>query len=99
MEQKKNILSKEFYNEIKNDEKLNLFWEKEFEDLNIMDENNKFIYIFQKFHLQCLLDRLDLMSMAHSVEARVPFCDYRIINFLAKVPYKYKKNIFKIYTK
>ena len=59
---KKNILSKGFYNEIKKDEKLNLFWEKEFEDLNIMDENNKFIYIFQKFHL-CLLDRLDLMSM------------------------------------
>ena len=54
-----------------------------------MDENNKFIFI-SKFHLQCLLDRLDLMSMAHSVEARVPFCDHRITTFLSKIPYKYK---------
>ena len=62
-----------------------------------MDENNKFIYLFQKFHLQCLLDRLDLMSMAHSVEARVPFCDHRITTFLSQIPYRYKikwKSIF-----
>ena len=35
--------------------------------------------------------------MAHSVEARVPFCDFRLTNFLSRVPYKYKikwKSIF-----
>ena len=30
------------------------------------------------------------MSMAHGVEARVPFCDYNVVSFLSKVPYKYK---------
>ena len=89
-ENKKKILSDEFNKTINNDKKLDTFWEDEFNKLNNMDENNKFIYIFQKFHLQCLLDRLDLMSMAHSVEARVPFCDYRIVEFLSNIPYKYK---------
>ena len=90
MGQKEKILSEQTYNKINNDKKLEIFWQNEFDEISNMDENNKFIYIFQKFHLQCLLDRLDLMSMAHSVEARVPFCDYRITTFLSKIPYKYK---------
>ena len=97
MNQKEQILSKQTFSEINSDRKLEIFWENEFDKISTMDENNKFIYLFQKFHLQCLLDRLDLMSMAHSVEARVPFCDYRITTFLSKVPYAYKikwKSIF-----
>lgn len=90
MEQKQKILSKDFLNKISNDKKSESFWEDEFNEINIMKEENKFIYLFQKYHLQCLLDRLDLMSMAHGVEARVPFCDHRIITFLSKVPYDYK---------
>ena len=90
MEQKEKVLSNNTFNEIKKDSRLENFWQNEFDEISIMDENNKFIYLFQKFHLQCLLDRLDLMSMAHSVEARVPFCDHRITTFLSKIPYKYK---------
>lgn len=89
-EQKKNILTSDFNKSIDNDSHLNDFWSDQFNRLEDKNENNKFIYLFQKFHLQCLLERLDLMSMASSVESRVPFCDYRIINFLATVPYKYK---------
>ena len=90
IEQKKNIFTDEFNTNINNDESLHSFWKNEFDKLENKNENNKFIYLFQKFHLQCLLDRLDLMSMASSVESRVPFCDYRIVNFLSSVPYKYK---------
>lgn len=90
MDEKAKILSDKTYNEINKDKKSEIFWENEFDEISNMDENNKFIYLFQKFHLQCLLDRLDLISMAHSVEARVPFCDHRITTFLSTVPYKYK---------
>ena len=31
--------------------------------------------MFQSIHLKCLLDRLDSMTMAASIEARVPFLD------------------------
>ena len=64
--------SNQFNDQIEYDAKLENFWNNQFSSIEKMDENNKFIYLFQNSHLQCLLDRLDLMSMSHSVEARVP---------------------------
>ena len=46
--------------------------------------------MFQSKHLQCLLDRLDSMTMAASIEARVPFLDHELIEFINSVPFKYK---------
>lgn len=40
--------------------------------------------------MQTLLDRKDRMSMYHSLEVRVPFCDYRIAEYLYAVPWEYK---------
>ena len=43
-----------------------------------------------RFFMQTLLDRKDRMSMYHSLEVRVPFCDYRIAEYLYGVPWEYK---------
>ena len=40
--------------------------------------------------MQTLLDRKDRMSMYHALEVRVPFCDYRIAEYLYNVPWEYK---------
>ena len=40
--------------------------------------------------MQTLLDRKDRMSMYSALEVRVPFCDYRIAEYLYNVPWKYK---------
>ncbi len=40
--------------------------------------------------MQTLLDRKDRMSMYSSLEVRVPFCDYRIVEYLYSVPWDYK---------
>lgn len=40
--------------------------------------------------MQTLLDRKDRMSMANGLEVRVPFCDYRIAEYLYTVPWEYK---------
>ncbi len=40
--------------------------------------------------MQTLLDRKDRMSMYNGLEVRVPFCDYRIAEYLYSVPWKYK---------
>ena len=40
--------------------------------------------------MQTLLDRKDRMSMYSSLEVRVPFCDYRIAEYLYGVPCEYK---------
>ena len=43
-----------------------------------------------RWFMQTLLDRKDRMSMAASLEVRVPFCDHRIAEYLYGVPWEYK---------
>lgn len=40
--------------------------------------------------LPTLLDRKDLMSMAVGFEARVPFCDYRLVEYVWNIPWEMK---------
>lgn len=41
--------------------------------------------------MQTLLDRKDRMSMYSGLEVRVPFCDYRIAEYMYAVPWEYKE--------
>lgn len=43
-----------------------------------------------RWFMQTLLDRKDRISMYHGLEVRVPFCDYRIAEYLYSVPWEYK---------
>ena len=43
-----------------------------------------------EWFMQTLLDRKDRMSMYNGLEVRVPFCDYRIVEYLYQVPWEYK---------
>ena len=43
-----------------------------------------------RWFMQTLLDRKDRMSMYKGLEVRVPFCDYRIAEYMYGVPWKYK---------
>jgi asparagine synthase (glutamine-hydrolysing) len=44
-----------------------------------------------RWFMQTLLDRKDRMSMYHSLEVRVPFCDHRIAEYMYAVPWEYKE--------
>ncbi len=39
-----------------------------------------------------LPDRKDRMSMWNALEVRVPFCDYRIAEYLYNVPWEFKEH-------
>ena len=43
-----------------------------------------------RWFMQTLLDRKDRMSMYSGLEVRVPFCDYRIVEYLYAVPWDFK---------
>lgn len=43
-----------------------------------------------RWFMQTLLDRKDRMSMYHGLEVRVPFCDYRIAEYMYAVPWEFK---------
>lgn len=88
--EKWSLFTKDTLKKIDNDKELINFWEKDFEyteDGNVYDQ---ILYMFQKNHLICLLDRLDSMSMSAGVEARVPFVDHELVEFVTKIPINYK---------
>lgn len=75
---------------INNDNSEIEYWHSEFEHVAGGNEYDRILYMFEKNHLSCLLDRLDTMSMAAGVEARVPFVDHELVEFASSIPIKYK---------
>jgi asparagine synthase (glutamine-hydrolysing) len=56
-----------------------------------LSDLNKMIYIDVKTWLpDCLLMNEDKMGMAASIESRIPFLDYRVVEFAATIPDKIK---------
>ena len=53
--------------------------------------SEKYMWLFQKVHIQGLLGRLDNATMANSIEGRVPFLDHRLIEFMNGIPLEMKK--------
>lgn len=47
-------------------------------------------YMNLTYFLPMLLDRKDLMSMATGFEVRVPFCDYRLVEYVWNIPWDIK---------
>jgi len=88
--QKNKLFNDNFREQINNDNELNLSWKKILHEGSIDENYNKILYMFQSKHLQCLLDRLDSMTMAAGIEARVPFLDHELVEFINTVPFQYK---------
>ena len=51
------------------------------------------VYLNYRWFMQTLLDRKDRMSMYHSLEVRVPFCDHRIAEYMYGVPWEFKDHM------
>lgn len=47
-------------------------------------------YLNMRWFMQTLLDRMDRASMFYGLEARVPFADHRIVEYLYNVPWEMK---------
>ena len=47
-------------------------------------------YLTINWFMQTLLDRSDRMSMYNGLELRVPFCDYRLVEYMWNVPWEIK---------
>lgn len=67
------------------------FFSRAFNRCAAADELNRLLYIDFSYHLaDDLMIKNDRMTMAHSLEARVPFTDNELVRFLATVPVNYK---------
>lgn len=61
-------------------------------EINVSDDENlkKLFYLNMTWFMPTLLDRKDRMTMRASLEARVPFADTKLIEYLWNVPWEYK---------
>ena len=53
-------------------------------------EIEKMYHVMFKIHLPNMLNRLDRMTMSNSIEARVPFVDRDLIDFIFSLPTNFK---------
>ena len=91
IEQKLDLFSDDVNDQIMNDEKTLSIISDIFTLTKNISSYDRVLHFFEKIHLDCLLERLDMMSMAASVEARVPFVDdHELVEFVTQIPFKYK---------
>lgn len=53
-------------------------------------EKRKISHLTLNWFMQTLLDRSDRMAMYHGFELRVPFCDYRLAQYVWNIPWELK---------
>ena len=53
-------------------------------------EKRKISYLTINWFMQTLLERCDRIGMANGLEIRVPFCDYRLAEYMWNVPWEMK---------
>ena len=87
---KRLILSGDAWRHVDGDQELMARIQSLFDHRSAGNAYDRVFYFFQKVHLVNLLERLDIQSMAASVEARVPYVDQRIVEFAARLPLDYK---------
>jgi asparagine synthase (glutamine-hydrolysing) len=73
-----------------------------FDEADTTDPLARMLYVDTRFYLPSdMLVKVDRMSMAHSLEARVPFLDHRLVEWTASIPssIKFKGHVRKILLK
>lgn len=53
-------------------------------------EKRKISHLTLNWFMQTLLDRSDRMAMYNGFEIRVPFCDYRLVQYVWNIPWEWK---------
>ncbi len=75
------------------------YFNRYFDKFKNYDDQTQIQSIFYKVHLPCLLKRIDLNTMSSGLEARVPFLDNEIIDYIFQIPSTLKIKKIKKYSK
>lgn len=86
--QRKQLLSKRFYESLLQKNTVSVL--KKYSREDILSAVDKVQYLYLKTYLPSLLVVEDKMGMAHSIEARTPFCDNELVDFANSVPMGFK---------
>ncbi len=88
--QKERLFTKEIADSIRDKKSLSVL-EEYFDRVKEEDIVNQLLYVdFKTFLLSNGLVRVDRMTMANSIEARLPFLENHLVEFIAGIPARYK---------
>lgn len=91
------LFKKDFIDELNIDDYVKNAYETSVGECEYLDDENetetlrrKVTWLNIKWFMMTLLTRMDRCSMFSGLEARVPFADYRILEYVFNVPWEYK---------
>jgi asparagine synthase (glutamine-hydrolysing) len=87
---KASLFKPEAWDALEEDSPVFAFYEDFFERHAKCGFFDRRMHLFAEFNLESLLHRIDNSSMCASVEARVPFTDFRLAEFAFRMPDHYK---------
>lgn len=97
LEPRKALLSKDLVAQLHMDEYVAESYHKAVSEINILPEENEIetnrrrvSYINIRYFMQTLLNRMDRTSMFSGLEARVPFADRALVDYVFNIPWEMK---------
>lgn len=97
LDERQKLLNPEIAKEVNLKEYIDYRYKESLSNVDILDtdsketaEKRKISYLTINWFMQTLLDRADRMSMQNGLELRVPFCDYRIVEYMWNIPWEIK---------
>lgn len=86
------LLTAESWQNLEQDNQLFNYYESLFARINKCSTFDQYMHVHARINLEGLLFRVDSSTMAASVEARVPFTDHYLTEYLFSMPDQYKMN-------
>ena len=97
IDERQTLLNPLIGNKIKLKEYIDYRYNESLNEVEILDtdsketaEKRKISYLTLNWFMQTLLDRSDRMAMYNGFELRVPFCDYRLVQYVWNIPWEWK---------
>lgn len=97
LEERQNLLHPDIGNRINLKQYIDNRYNESLSNVEVLDcdsketaEKRNISYLTLNWFMQTLLDRADRMSMYNGLELRVPFCDYRLVEYMWNVPWEIK---------
>ena len=95
--ERQNLLNENLAKKINLKEYVDIRYKQTLDKIEFLDidseetrEKRKISYLTIYWFMQTLLDRTDRASMYNGLEVRVPFCDYRLVEYLWNIPWELK---------
>ena len=95
--ERQNLLNKELTNKVDLKEYANFRYNEELEKIEFAGcesletkKHKELMSLTMNWFMQTLIDRTDRMCMYSTVGARVPFCDYRLVEYAWNIPWEMK---------